>query len=276
MAIKKLLFIDTNIWLDFYRVRNDVGLSLLKHLEKVSDRLIVTYQLEMEFKRNRHSAILDGMQELKPPASISRPGLFSDAKAAKAMQVNLKNAATRVKILKNMLKKTLENPAQNDPVYQTCQRIFHASSPFVLTRESNFRHMIRRRAFRRFLHGCPPRKRNDTSFGDAFNWEWMIECALRNKGELVIVSRDSDYGTLFEDKTYVNDHLKQEFGERVSLKRRLLLYVKLSDALKHFELPITKAEEEEEENIIKSVPTQEALHEPSSIEDLIKMLRSPA
>jgi PIN domain len=273
MAIKKLLFIDTNIWLDFYRVRNDVGLSLLKHLEKVSDRLIVTYQLEMEFKRNRHSAILDGMQELKPPANISRPGLFSDAKAAKAMQANLKNAATRVKILKNMLKKTLENPAQNDPVYQTCQRIFHASSPFILTRESNFRHIIRRRAFRRFLHGCPPRKKNDTSFGDAFNWEWMIECALRNKGELVIVSRDSDYGTSFEDKTYVNDHLKQEFGERVSLRRRLLLYVKLSDALKHFELPITKAEEEEEENIIKSVPTQETTHDPSSLEDLIKLLR---
>ena len=273
MAIKKLLFVDTNIWLDFYRARTDAGLSLLDHLEKVSDSLIVTYQLEMEYKRNRQAAILEGMQELKPPTHISRPGLFSDAKAVKAMQANLKAATERVKTLKRKLKSALENPAQNDPVYKACQRIFHAATPLVLTREDKFRHVIRRRAFRRFLHGCPPRKRNDTSFGDAFNWEWMIECALRNNGELVIVSRDSDYGTIFEDKSYVNDHLKQEFGERVSLKRKLLLYAKLSDALKHFHVPVTRAEEEEEEHIIQAVPKPEAQRAAVSFEELLKIMR---
>lgn len=54
MAIQKLLFIDTNIWLDFYRARNEISLKLLKDIEKIADRLIVTYQLESEFKKNRH------------------------------------------------------------------------------------------------------------------------------------------------------------------------------------------------------------------------------
>jgi hypothetical protein len=270
MAIKKLLFIDTNIWLDFYRARTDAGLSLLHHVEKVSDRLIVSYQLEMEYKRNRQAAILEGMQELKPPTHISRPGLFSDAKAVKAMQANLKAASERVKTLKGKLKNALENPAQYDPVYQACQRIFHRNDPLVLTREDKFRNVIRRRAFRRFLHGCPPRKRNDTSIGDAFNWEWMIECALRNNGELVIVSRDADYGTVFEDKAYVNDHLKQEFGERVSTKRKLLLYTKLSEALKHFQIPVTKAEEEEEDHIIQAVPKPDVLRSEVSVEEFFK------
>ena len=34
--LKKLLFVDANIWLDFYRARNDAGLTLLGHVEAVS------------------------------------------------------------------------------------------------------------------------------------------------------------------------------------------------------------------------------------------------
>jgi hypothetical protein len=76
MAIKKLLFVDTNIWLDFYRARTEAGLALLKHLEKVADKVIVTYQLEMEFKKNRHAAMLEGMQDLKPHKAWRVPASF--------------------------------------------------------------------------------------------------------------------------------------------------------------------------------------------------------
>jgi hypothetical protein len=60
MAIPNLLFVDANIWLDFYRVRNDTGLRLLKHTEALADKLIVTYQLDNEYKRNRQAAIVEG------------------------------------------------------------------------------------------------------------------------------------------------------------------------------------------------------------------------
>lgn len=71
--VQKVLFIDTNIWLDFYRARNDAGLALLRHAEAISERIVVTYQLETEFKKNRQAAILEGLQELKSPAQIPRP-----------------------------------------------------------------------------------------------------------------------------------------------------------------------------------------------------------
>ena len=93
MPTPKLLFVDANIWLDFYRARNEAGLSLLAHLEKVSSDLIVHYNLESEYKRIRQAVILESMSELKAPIQVSRPGLFSDAKAAKAMQANIKQAA---------------------------------------------------------------------------------------------------------------------------------------------------------------------------------------
>jgi hypothetical protein len=250
--LQKLLFVDTNIWLDFYRARNDTGLALLHHLESVADRVIVTFQLESEFKKNRQTAILEGMQELKAPPQVSRPGIFSDAKASKALNKSLKDADKRVKHLKARLMRVLDDPAAHDPVYQACQRIFHRTDSLVLTRENKLRHLIRRKALRRFLHGCPPRKKNDTSIGDAFNWEWMIQCANEGNAELVIVSRDSDYGVVFENRAYVNDHLRQEFSERVSKKRKLLLYTKLSEALKHFAVPVSQKEEEAEAEMVEA------------------------
>jgi predicted nucleic acid-binding protein len=49
---KTLLFIDTNIYLDFYRLRNSkVSLQLLQALNRHVDKLILTEQVEMEYKK---------------------------------------------------------------------------------------------------------------------------------------------------------------------------------------------------------------------------------
>lgn len=256
MALPNLLFIDTNIWLDFYRVRNEVGLQLLERAEAVADRLIVTYQLESEFKKNRQAAILEGMRELKAPPQISRPGIFSDAKATKVMTRHLKEAEKRVKQLRTRLIQALDNPAQRDPVYKVCQRLFQKKDDLTLARENRLKRLVRRAAYRRLLHGCPPGKRGDTSYGDAFNWEWMVHCAREKKMGLVIVSRDSDYGITIDDKSYVNDHLRQEFSDRVSRKRALVLHSSLAHALKSFAVPVSAKEEEAEKELLQN-PVQE-------------------
>jgi len=251
MAIPNLLFVDANIWLDFYRARNDTGLRLLKHTEEaLAGRLIVTYQLESEFKRNRQGVMLDGMKELKAPQQISRPGIFSDAAAARLIARNLKEVEKRVNKLRDRMVKALKDPAMYDPVYQSCQRLFQKTDDLALQRDNPLRRVIRRRAFRRFLHGCPPRKNNDTSIGDAFNWEWMVHCATERTAGLVIVTRDSDYGLTIDKESYINDALRQEFSERVSQKRELRLFARLSDALKFFDVKVTKQEEQSEAPIV--------------------------
>jgi hypothetical protein len=248
--LKKLLFVDTNKWLDFYRARNEAGLGLLHHLDQLRDSIIVTDQLEMEFKKNRHSAIREGMSHLKSPERSGRPGLFSNDKAVEMIEKAIKQIDGHSKKLRERLARVISNPSQYDPVYQVCHRVFHRESAIVLTRENELYPEIRERALDRFHLGCPPRKTNDTSIGDAINWEWMIECAIQETAELVIVSRDSDYGQDFDDQTYLNDHLKQEFSERVSKKRQVLLYRKISDALKHFKVEVSDAEVKEEEAVI--------------------------
>jgi hypothetical protein len=56
----------------------------------------------------------------------------------------------------------------------------------------------------------------------------------------------------FEGAAYINDHLRQEFSERVSKKRKLLLYTRLSDALTHFEVAVSPQEVAAEQELVES------------------------
>jgi hypothetical protein len=239
MAAEKLLFIDTNIWLDFYRARNDTGLRLLKQVEALTDNLVVTYQLESEFKRNRQTVLMESWNNLKPPTDLGFPNIVAETKASKMLDEHMKEAKKRVARVRGLIAKALTTP-RHDPVYQACERIFHRKSELVLSRENDHRKVIRTKALRRFLQGYPPRKKNDTSMGDGFNWEWMIYCAAERKAELVIISRDADYGVSIEKKCHLNDHLRQEFKERVSSKRKVVLFNRLTDGLKYFKVNVSK------------------------------------
>jgi hypothetical protein len=276
MAVPNLLFIDANIWLDFYRHRNNTGLRLLKHTEAIKDKLIVTYQLETEFKANRQAAILEGLQALKDPEGVSRPGIFSEAKAIAKLSRNLNEDKQRIKDLRARMVRALKNPKIYDPVYKVCQRIFHKEDEITLSRTDKLRHAIRRHAFKRFLHGCPPRKSRDISIGDAFNWEWMVYCAEKRTAGLIIVTRDGDYGVTYGGHSYINDHLRQEFSERVSQKRDLLLYASLSDALKLFSVEVSKQEQAAEKEVVNNIFAQRAAGRSTPARVLYNAILGPA
>jgi hypothetical protein len=78
----------------------------------------------------------------------------------------------------------------------------------------------------------------------------MVQCAIKHEAGLVIASRDSDYGVTIENKSYINDHLRHEFSDRVSRKRKLVLYSSLSEALKSFDVPVSPKEEQVEKELL--------------------------
>ena len=82
------------------------------------------------------------------------------------MNRNLKDAERRAKELRAKLPGAIETPSNYGPVYQPCQRIFRKRDDLVLNRDRKIRSTICRKALTRFLHGCPPRKKGDTSFGE--------------------------------------------------------------------------------------------------------------
>lgn len=260
-----LLFIDTNILLDFYRERkSDVSMKFLEQIEVCKDRLILDSQVEMEYKKNRQIVILESLGKFGTPdwGKLTTPALVSETQAAEMIKKSQKEITKQQKLISEKIQNILEKPGTHDEVYKVLQRIFKYKSSFNLNRESNCRFTIRRLARKRFCLGYPPRKKGDNSIGDAINWEWIVQCAKDSCKDIVIVSRDGDYGVSYKDKWYLNDWLNQEFKQRVSQKRKILLTGKLSEALKIVHANVTKEMEAAEAQIIKQ-QAQVSIHEVS-------------
>ena len=161
-----------------------------------------------------------------------------------------KELVAQHKKVNEKIQAVLSDPTHHDPVYKTLQRIFKNNSQFNLSRSRKERFSVRNLAKKRFTLGYPPRKQGDTSIGDAVNWEWIIKCSADSGKHVVIVTRDTDYGAFYDGKSYLNDWLKQEFSERVSKKRKIILTDKLSVGLKIVHAAVTKEMEEEEEKLL--------------------------
>ncbi|QYZ66992.1 MAG: DUF4935 domain-containing protein [Gammaproteobacteria bacterium (ex Lamellibrachia satsuma)] len=197
------------------------------------------------YKSTRYAAFF---QISQTPDSVIT--LLKNDKSATALDKDQQKIQKRIKKLKTRLDSVLENPGRYDKVYQVLQRLFSKKKDIDLYRKHKKRYEVRELAQKRFILGYPPRKKNDTSIGDAINWEWLIYVAEEKNADIWIVSRDGDYGVTQDNNGFLNDWLKQEFKERIHKKRKIILCPKLSIALREFEIPVTKEEEQEEERII--------------------------
>lgn len=148
------------------------------------------------------------------------------------------------------MEKILKEPLLNDPVYKSLDTLFFNPSPLNLNRENEKRFTIRELAEKRFLLSYPPRKSADNSIGDAVNWEWIVKCAEVTDKDIIIVTRDSDFGCYHRGKMYLNDWLKQEFKERTNENRDIVLTNKLFQAFQWVDIPVTEDMISEEENVI--------------------------
>lgn len=251
-VLDALLFVDTNVLLDFYRIRkSDVSLKYIEQLEACRDRLILGSQVEMEYKKNRQRVIVESLNNFGTPdwAKLTAPALVADLQAMKMVERKKAEISVQKNKVTEKIQKILSDPIHHDPVYQALQRLFKHDSTCNLSRENKERFGVRRLARKRFVLGYPPRKQGDTSIGDAINWEWIVECSKKTGKHVVIVTRDTDFGAIYSGQSYLNDWLKQEFSERVSQKRKIILTDKLSQGLKLVHAAVTK-EMEKEENLL--------------------------
>ncbi len=256
-----LLFIDTNIFLDFYRLPGESAKRQLALLEKHKDRLVMGDQVRMEFLKNRQKVILQSINQLKAPESNQMPQVLAESNSAKALTKTLAKAKEYSKGVKKRAELILSNPARYDPVFKTFSRIFNTSSPYNLKRPNKKRFEIRNLARKRFVLGYPPRKSSDTSFGDAINWEWIINCAqvCPESSNIILVSRDGDFGEQLNGSWFLNDWLAREFKDRVSQKRKILLTGKLTDALKRMDEVVEEVDVEAENKVIEAAASSQKL-----------------
>lgn len=278
-----LVFIDTNILLDFYRYpRGSAILTVLEHIDKNHDKIITSTQVEMEYKKNRQKVIVNSMTEMKGPKwdSFKLPVILSEAQAAKSIENGRKNIKKQSAILHKKIVSILRSPSRNDDVYTTLQRLFKSSSDLNLKRPDPKRFTIRNLARKRFTLGYPPRKDSDVSIGDAINWEWVIYCAKEKNQDVVIVSRDTDYGCRFNGDMIINDWLAQEFKQRVNMRKKVILTDKLMHGFKLASISVKKKEVDDEEKMLTELKLFEnqlqkkAIEREQELEKLIGEARS--
>jgi len=160
--MQKLLFVDTNVYLDFYRMQNEISLQFLRELKTLSGSLIVTCQVEMEFKKNRQVVILETLRNLQAPKHIPTVGILSEDVDFKALRTASKGLEKRVQELRAKLKQILQEPTANDQVYGTLGQIFSKNDELSLTEDSTQQKQIVESAHRRFVLGYPPGRRATT------------------------------------------------------------------------------------------------------------------
>jgi predicted nucleic acid-binding protein len=257
--IQAWAFIDTNIYLDFYRSSNEARIPLLGKIKDASDRIISTYQVQMEFLKNRQTELLKSLSQIKSP-EIQMPAVMGDGYIQSSTNKIKEEAKKRERYLHNRVENMLNQPNTYDQVYQALDAVFSNPNDHVLKRNMPIRQQIKRLAWKRFVLGYPPRKKNDTSIGDALNWEWIVHCAQNLQGRIYIVSRDGDFGCGYKNNYYLNDQLKQEFRERIGQKSIVYTH-KPSDVLKALEIKVTQQELEAEEEMI-SAHSQPTLNDP--------------
>jgi predicted nucleic acid-binding protein len=251
-SIQCWAFIDTNIFLDFYRSNNEARIPLLQKIQQVEARIISTYQVQMEFLKHRQEVLLKSLLEMKS-AVTSSPAVVDDGHILTATRKIREHTEKRTKYLKSRVTQMLSQPNTHDQVYQAFEHLFKNPNEHVLKRSMDIRMKIKRRAWRRFILGYPPRKQGDTSIGDALNWEWIVECASQLQGRFHIVSRDADYGCEYGGAYYLNDQLKAEFRDRVGGKS--IVYTRrLTDALKALEVHVTQQEVDAETEVMANPP----------------------
>jgi hypothetical protein len=257
---KWLVFVDTNILLDFYRLSGPSAVRQLEALERHKGILITSDQIRMEFLKNRQNVVAESIKRIAKPARSSVPTIVGEFQQAKMLSKHIDRAIASHADVRKKIESILSDPSHHDPVFQVLTRIFSFNSDFNLKRPNKTRYLIRNLARKRFVLGYPPRKLGDTSIGDAINWEWIIWCALRSteNHHVLIVSRDGDYGITYNGKAILNDWLRREFKERVSLKRKIELTNRLTDALRKLAEQVSE-EDESEETMLLNEPEMSTL-----------------
>src|SRR3954447_27077824 len=80
---KWLLFVDTNVLLDFYRLPGESAKRQLATLEKHQASLIMTDQVWMEFLKNRQKVISKAMTDIVKPIKKSMPSMLNELPAGR-------------------------------------------------------------------------------------------------------------------------------------------------------------------------------------------------
>lgn len=227
------LFIDTNVFLNYYRhTADDTKIldRLCQHVAAGSIALHLPLQVKNEWIRNRERGLHESNEAFRKAVPPGLPrhldGLDSTAKYQETL---LAMMTARDQLLIEANSKALQFDLEVD---KSLNRVF--ASATLYDDDVAVFEMAKNRADK----GNPPGKRD--SYGDQYNWEILLQ-KVPNE-DLYVVSKDSDFASALakRDKNgaiAANDFLRREWSEKKS-KKNLYVFQTIVDLLKFYEKAI--------------------------------------
>jgi hypothetical protein len=197
------LFLDTNIYLSFYKFSGDDLEELRKLIVAVREgptNLVLTQQIVEEFDRNREGAIAESLSSLEK-ADIPKgfPRLFTSYPEFAEMQDALTNYESN--------RAALLSQGRSDADARTLHADRLIDELFGVVTKIDREPETVARAQSRVAVGNPPGKGG--SLGDAINWETLLS-SVPDGEELLLVSADSDFASSL-DPTRLDAFLAAEW-----------------------------------------------------------------
>lgn len=237
------VFIDTNIFLSFYYFSSDDLEELKKLIVLLDDKslvLVSTNQVIDEFYRNRENKIYEALKKLKEQhLNLEFPNICKDYDEYEEMREVRKIYEDKHNLLITNIKGDIER--------KTLKADKIILSLFEKSQVLNSNAAILNRARERVEIGNPPGKNG--SFGDAINWELLLE-NIPDQTDLNLISDDKDYYSVLDDSR-INDFLYSEWY--LKKKSNIIYYKKLSGYFSDNYPTIRLASEFEKELLIKKL-----------------------
>lgn len=216
------LFIDTNVFLKFYRFSNDDLEELKKLLVLLRNNeltLFLPQQVVDEFNRNRESVIMEAVDKFRKekvekqfPHMLQQYSEYNDlVNSVKTFEVSKQALITKV------LEDGARNSLKADGIIQD---LFNSTKAIAMSEEAFKAAKCRRDV------GNPPGKKD--SYCDAINWEVLLETIPDNQ-DLVFVTDDGDYLSEINDDKFKTFLSAEWYNKKHS---QIVLYKKLNSFFK--------------------------------------------
>lgn len=239
----KNLYIDTNVFLTFYHFSNEDLEELKKLIALINTgniKLYIPEQTGNEFSRNREVKIADSLDKLRGIKQGNQfPMICHSYEEYELMKIAIKQFETN----KTKLLKKLQHDAESGTLLadEVLDQLFSKAINIETSED------ILNRSIMRYNIGNPPGK--DKSYGDAINWESLLEHASEDD-DMYFISDDKDFYSKLNEKKF-NEFLLKEWKKKKNCE--LHYFRKLTDFFKKHYPDIEISSETEKEIIIKNL-----------------------
>lgn len=253
-----MLFIDANIYLEFFKSSQDKLKKLLPVLETLKDDIFISQQIADEVTRNKIKVCSDSLRDYvncykSPSVRLPEHLEEGDEKFVGEWNKTSSKLSTDYKASKDALNGLAEKLLNKIMKSQDAASISLAKIFETAAQPTNDNKL---KARNRKEIGNPPGKAADP-VGDELSWEQLLE-AYNGESPLWIISADNDYSSCINNQRFLNAFLFNEIAQKIGKEPTIYVFDSLAEGIRHFSDNNPKA--------IANLPSKEELVEIASSE----------